>query len=93
MVTCSLRLNIVSYELCGEGSRLLGRVGRMLELLAEDGGWHSVEEVARAAGLTREKTEIVLRKLSEFGFVELREDGKVRVDPELRELPLEEELE
>ena len=69
---------------------MLGRVSRMLEFLAEDGGWHSVDEVADAAGLSPEKVETVLRRLSGFGFVEFDAEGRVRVDPELRELLLEE---
>ena len=54
--------------------------------LAEDGGWHTVEEVAEAVGVSLEKAEKLLRDLSEFKFIHFDEEGRVRIDPELKRL-------
>jgi len=63
-----------------------GRLSEVLEFLAEDGGWHTVGEVAEAVGVSLEKAKKLLKDLSEFEFVHFDEEGRVRIDPELRRL-------
>jgi DNA-binding IclR family transcriptional regulator len=63
-----------------------GKLSEVLEFLAEDGGWHTVGEVAEAVGVSLEEAEKLLRDLSEFGFVHFDGEGRVRIDPELRRL-------
>jgi DNA-binding IclR family transcriptional regulator len=63
-----------------------GRLSEVLEFLAEDGGWHTVEKVAEAVGVSPEKAEKLLRDLSELGLVHFDEEGRVRIDPELKRL-------
>jgi len=67
---------------------MLARLSELLEFLAEDGGWHTIGEVAEAVGLSPERVEELLRDLSEFGLVQFDEEGRVRIDPELRRLLL-----
>jgi len=63
-----------------------GKLSEVLESLAEDGEWHTVGEVAEAVGVSPEKAEKLLKDLSEFEFVYFDEEGRVRIDPELKRL-------
>ncbi len=65
---------------------MLGKVSRIIEFLALDGGWHTVEEVAGALGQKVEQTSELLGKLSTFNLVEFDEQGRVRVEHKLRRL-------
>jgi DNA-binding IclR family transcriptional regulator len=63
-----------------------GKLSEVLEFLAGDGEWHTVGEVAEAVGISLEKAEKLLRDLSEFRFIHFDEEGRVRIDPELKRL-------
>jgi len=65
---------------------MLAKLSEMLGFLAEDGGWHTVGEVAEAVGVSLEEAEKLLRSLSELGFIQFDGEGRVRIDPELRRL-------
>ncbi|MEM2240531.1 MAG: hypothetical protein QXL27_09585 [Candidatus Bathyarchaeia archaeon] len=66
---------------------MLSKFSRILEYLAIDGEWHTVEEVAEAVGQNITETSELLSKLAYFNFVEFDEKGRVRVDPDFRRLP------
>jgi DNA-binding IclR family transcriptional regulator len=63
-----------------------GKLSGVLGFLAEDGGWHTVGEVAEAVGVSLEEVERLLKALSELGLAQFDEEGRVRIDPELRRL-------
>lgn len=66
---------------------MLRTLSRIIEYLAVDGEWHTVEEVAEAIGQNVKQTSELLRELANFNFVEFDEKGRVRLDPDLRRLP------
>lgn len=67
---------------------MLHIIGEVLEYLSIDGEWHTIEEVAEALGLDAKQVSKLLRRISEFHLVEFDEQGRVRVDPEFRRLPV-----
>lgn len=80
LINLNLHLNIIRS--------MIRLVSEILEFLAVDGEWHTVEEVAEALGLDVIQVSKVLKEISEFHFVEFDEQGRVRVDPKFRRLPV-----
>jgi DNA-binding IclR family transcriptional regulator len=66
---------------------VLNKLKDFLYFLAEDGQWHSLNEVAEAMGLSKQIVEKIARYYVYFNFVAFnKEVGKVQIDPKLKEL-------
>jgi predicted transcriptional regulator len=54
----------------------LQAIDRVLEILATDKAWHSVDEIAERANLLRQETTEIIRFLAMNEFIFLDERGK-----------------
>ncbi|MCW4035134.1 MAG: hypothetical protein NWF03_07200 [Candidatus Bathyarchaeota archaeon] len=53
--------------------------------LLKDGKWHDTKEVTVKAELTEFKTEKVLSFLKEYNFIQVTNDGRIRIQPSIRQ--------
>jgi DNA-binding IclR family transcriptional regulator len=53
--------------------------------LLKDGAWHSIAEVMKEVSIPQIKLEKVVSFLQEYGFIQLTNDGRVRIQPSIRE--------
>ena len=52
--------------------------------LLKDGNWHDLEEIVEKAEIPKVKTEMVLRFLNEYDFIQIK-DLKVKIKPSILE--------
>jgi len=63
------------------------KLDEFLAYLAVDGGWHSLDDVAKAIQVAKDKVLMVARFFAKFDFVEFDEtSGNVRIDRKTRAL-------
>jgi DNA-binding IclR family transcriptional regulator len=66
---------------------VLSKLRDFLYFLAEDGQWHSLNEVTKATGLSEQMAEKIARHYADFNFVTFNAKARrVRIDPKLKEL-------
>lgn len=66
------------------------KLGLLLNLLAEDGGWHSLDEVCHVLRMSRKKVKRIIEVYAGYDFVELDKDGeRAKINEGLRKLVLE----
>jgi len=53
--------------------------------LLKDGKWHATKEVTVKTELAQFKTEKVLAFLQEYNFVQVTNDGRVKIQPSIRQ--------
>ena len=56
--------------------------------ILEDGRSHSFKEITDKTGTSKDEVLCVVRFLSQFGFVQLDDERRVKLDPDFLKLPV-----
>lgn len=65
--------------------RLSAKIENILELLG-DGNYHELNELQDKTGLTQKQTRVVAEFLTEYGFVEMSQDEKMKISRNAKKL-------